>query len=274
MSPGPRIHAGLALALLVSANPLAEAASYTIGRARIAGGGSAGTGGHYALVGTTGQTEAAPPRATGRHAVSGGFWANPAATAHVVGNQAAVTGPDSVERRRSVSATAKIPLAVLVGNDADADGDPLIVLSVHDALPSGASVRVSGPWVVYTAPSANSGTGSFRYTVSDGPGGHQSEGTVSITDVDAEPQVPAPNVVSVHRDASGFVATFLGVPGLWYRVQYTTDAAPPYVWRDFQPAAIHQAASQGVLGSITFIDANTTDPIRLYRCIPTPSPTF
>ena len=47
---------------------------------------------------------------------------------------------------------------------------PLIITAVGNAQPAGATVMLSGSFVVYSVPAADAGDGSFEYTVSDGPG--------------------------------------------------------------------------------------------------------
>ena len=67
--------------------------------------------------------------------------------------------------------------AALLGNDTDADGDPLTILSVQSA--ANGTVALIGGNIVFTPASNYSGPASFTYTISDGRGG-TSTATVSV----------------------------------------------------------------------------------------------
>lgn len=75
--------------------------------------------------------------------------------------------------------TENVPVIInVIANDTDVDGDRLVISNVSDAV--GGSVEIIGGGVRFT-PSRNfRGTGSFRYTISDGNGG-TAVGSVTIT---------------------------------------------------------------------------------------------
>lgn len=252
---------GAGLALLS-----ADAAAFTVSRARVAGGGGAGTGGTFILNGTAGQADAHEVRTIGGFNVVGGLWARPRLA---VSNRLPVAGSDLVIRL-SDSLLAKVPVATLLGNDVDPDGDPLSLLAVTEALPAGASVVVVGPWVIYTAPAVDAGAGSFRYTLSDGPGGHTADGFVLVSVTSAPEPGGAPNPVAVTSSGDSFSVSFLGVPGYRYRVQFSTSVSAPYVWQDFHPAAVYTAPDTGTVGVFRHTDSEPSGPLRLYRAVPEP----
>lgn len=160
---------------------------------------------------------------------------------------------------------AKVATSVLLANDSDPDGDTLSLTAVGNAQPAGATVTVSGAWVIYTAPAAGAGNGSFEYTLSDGPGGHAVTGLVTV--VSSVPGGGGPNAATLELRGSDVVVTFVGVPGRAYRVQYATDLTPPAVWQEFGPPAVSTAAPNGVFG---YVDVAPAGPQRFYRAVTHP----
>lgn len=252
---------GVSLALLS-----AQAATYTVSQAKVAGGGGSGSGGAFSLHGTAGQADAHAARNSGAFALAGGLWARPRLA---VANRLPVAGTDLVVRLDD-ALFSKIPVATLLGNDVDPDGDALSLTGVADALPAGASVVLIGPWVIYTAPTVDAGAGSFTYTLSDGPGGHSATGFVTVSVAAAPEPEGAPNPVAVSATGHDFSVSFLGVPGYRYRVQFSSDVAAPYTWRDFEPPAVYTAPESGAAGVFRHTDPNPPDALRLYRAVPEP----
>ncbi len=189
---------------------------------------------------------------------------------YLAANVAPVAGPDAITRLNT-AVLAKVPLSVLLANDSDTDLDPLSITAVGNATQTGpgtATVVIAGGFAVYTASAADAGNGSFDYTLSDGMGGHTVTGTVTVT----ETTVPGtgdgtPNALDIVPDGSDFVVTFIGVPGLSYEVQYTTDGGPPRLWQSFDPPAIYPAADNGVF---LHTDLNPPGPLRFYRAVLAP----
>ena len=180
-------------------------------------------------------------------------------------NAAPVAGADGLNRPNTTT-VAKVLKSVLLANDSDADGDPLTLTAVGNALPAGATVTLAGNFVVYTAPANNAGNGSFTYTLS--AGAHSVTGTVTVTETSTSGGGGGtPNYLTLVPSGNDFVVTFLGVPGGSFRVQYTTSTAPPYVWNEFAPPAIYTAAPNGVF---THTDVNPPGPVRFYRAVSNP----
>lgn len=252
---------GVGLALLS-----AQATTYTVSQAKVAGGGGTGAGGQFTVHGTAGQSDAHPARNSGAFTLTGGLWARPRFAGV---NRVPVAGSDLVVRLDD-ALFAKIPAATLLGNDVDPDGDPLSLTGVADALPAGASVVTIGPWVIYTAAAVDAGAGSFTYTLSDGPGGHSAKGFVTVSVATAPEPEGAPNPVAVSTTGHDFSVSFLGVPGYRYRVQFSSDVASPYTWREFEPPAVYTAPETGAAGVFSHTDPNPPDALRLYRAVPEP----
>jgi Ca2+-binding RTX toxin-like protein len=60
-----------------------------------------------------------------------------------------------------------VPVASLITNDSDVDGNALSIVSVNNAVGGTVSLNTQGQ-IVYTATTGFAGTGSFTYTLSDG----------------------------------------------------------------------------------------------------------
>lgn len=179
-------------------------------------------------------------------------------------NAPPLVGPDDVERPATAH-VAKVLQSTLLANDSDPEGNPLIITAVGNAQPAGATVVLSGSFVVYTVLAADAGDGSFDYTVSDGPGGATATGLVTVHQVD--PTGSGPNSARVVKTGVNYEITFIGVPGRTYRVQYATDLTPPVGWNDFSTPVILTAPVSGV---ITYTDLNPPDPVRVYRAVLNP----
>ena len=182
-------------------------------------------------------------------------------------NKAPVPGPDTLNRSQG-GRVAKILISTLLANDTDADGDTLSLDSVRNALPTGSTVEIMEPYVVYTVPAGTVGSGSFEYMVSDGLGGHLVAGTASVTESAAVGQDDPALPIDAKVEGVDMLFTWLGVPRRNYKVQYTTSTAPPYVWVDFSPAAVYTAARTNVLGVFQHRDVAPSESMRLYRALP------
>ncbi len=182
-------------------------------------------------------------------------------------NAPPIANPDSFTRPNTET-IAKIRLSALLSNDSDPDGDALSVLSVGNATPAGASVSIVGGWAVYVAPSKQAGNGQFSYTLWDGIGGHEVTTTVVVQEIGPDTSNAGAQPVFIGAEGADFRLKFVGVPGRMYRIQYATESAPPYLWREFVPAAIYQG-SQGIdAGFFEHLDVNPPQSLRLYRAIP------
>jgi CSLREA domain-containing protein len=168
---------------------------------------------------------------------------------------------DSLDREAG-SRVAKVLRSQLLANDFHQEGRSLSVVSVGSALPSGASVGISGNFVVYTAPSSDAGSGSFTYTVSDGV--LTSTTTVTVAATGSTAVAEAPNAARLTASGADIQVRFLGVPGRTYGVQYTANTSPPYTWNEM-PVPVNLVAPPS--GVLTFTDVNPLDPVRLYRVI-------
>ena len=155
-----------------------------------------------------------------------------------------------------------VPLTTLMANDHDPASRTLSITAVGNAKPAGATVVILEGFALYSVPSDTAGDGSFNYTLSNGT--LTAIGTVTITQTSATTVPSGPTSVSINAVGADFVLKFLGVPGLTYRIQYTTNPSSLYTWNEFSPPAVVNAPANGVF---SFTDVAPTDSLRLYRTV-------
>ena len=182
-------------------------------------------------------------------------------------NKAPVLGADSLTRVTG-DRVVKVKASTLLANDTDSDGDALTIDSVSAAQPEGATVGISGAFIVYSVPPGTTGGGRFSYTVSDGLGGHRVTGTVTVVEAVGSTTSDSAVPQSVAADGRDTILKWLGVPRRLYRVQYTTSIGAPFSWRDFNPPVELAAARSNVVGLFTHRDVNPPEASRLYRAVP------
>lgn len=136
----------------------------------------------------------------------------------------------------------------LLGNDSDADGDTLAVIS---ATASGGSASVSSGNVNYTAP--GSGTSdTIAYTVSDGRGG---TATASVNVTLASPAGAGFNQLTPVPLGNGDLQlSFLGIPGTNYVLEITHELPPSGVW------VVLQTKPAGANGALIFTNTPSLAP--------------
>jgi hypothetical protein len=124
-------------------------------------------------------------------------------------NHAPIAVNDSYDTIRNLPLT--LPVANLLTNDVDVDGDALTVTAVSNPGAAGGTVNWTNSLIVYTPPPGFTGTDVFTYSVSDGHGGTAS-GSVTI-------HVWPFEVVSITPLAgSGVSLQFAGIPLRTYTV--------------------------------------------------------
>ena len=158
----------------------------------------------------------------------------------------------------SVNTAATIPLAKLLHNDTDPDGDTLTITTVSPVSVNGGNVVLSESAAIYTPPLNFTGADSFSYSISDGRGGSATT-NVHLAVVSGSSQ----NIVgAVHDAGAGTVTvTFAGIPGYTYRVQYATSLIPPVTWQDISTNAVPPG------GLFQFVDTVGETTNRFYRTV-------
>lgn len=127
-------------------------------------------------------------------------------------NAAPVAGLDTSVR--PPSGEVRVPVATLLQNDSDPDGDEFDFAGVRAVLPEGATARVEDGVLIY-APSANAGNvmGEVQYAVRD-QYGKTGVGRVLLPVQGGTVQVPWLQLLTIRVPAPGEVeAEFLGIPG-------------------------------------------------------------
>jgi hypothetical protein len=171
-----------------------------------------------------------------------------------IANSPPVASPATYTRAAGVS--LKINIANLLSTStSDPEGDVRTLQSVGPSV-QGASISISGAWILYNP--ANGNNDSFSYTISDGQG-NTATGTISVMRVN-------PVGASVNFALNGLgqpTMQFAGIPGYPYTIQRSPDLD---VW-----TGIHtlNAPANGVF---TFTDLDPLPGNAFYRMSYTPAP--
>lgn len=118
-------------------------------------------------------------------------------------NDAPIAFPDTAPAREDVAAV--IPMADLLANDYDADGDTPMVIAVADAAHG--SVAIVGTDVVFTPDAEYSGPASFAYTISDGSEESTSSVAITVAVVDDAPVVADATLATTMNRGASFTLT-------------------------------------------------------------------
>jgi hypothetical protein len=171
-------------------------------------------------------------------------------------NTPPVAGADTLGR--SPAAGTKVALATLLANDYDADGDPIVLITLDTNSTYGGVLSQSNGWVYYTPPVGFTNDDAFAYTIGDGRGA-SATGTVSVlvfSDI-----LPSPNLAIVGLGDGAYLVQFDGIPGATYRIEYTETMAVP----DWQ--LVGEALADDA-GQFQFIDRPPSgQPGRFYRSV-------
>lgn len=134
--------------------------------------------------------------------------------------------PDQIPRYLPYG--AKVQTATLIGNDSDADGDPISFLSFAPTSANGGVLTRHGNWISYGAPAGFTNDDSFTYTISDGRG----QPVVGIVNIGVETNsLPSPNLRVTDLGNGSYRIRFDGVPDLAYRIEFT-DGLNPAEWQE------------------------------------------
>jgi Ca2+-binding RTX toxin-like protein len=131
-------------------------------------------------------------------------------------NDAPVANADAVSTAEDTALT--IPVATLLGNDTDVDGDTLSMTSVQGAV--NGTVSLVGGNVLFIPAANYNGPASFTYTVSDG-NGSTSTVTVNVT-VSPVNDAPVVSVAIPDQTAQDGAAFTVGVAGNFSDVEGDT----------------------------------------------------
>jgi hypothetical protein len=119
------------------------------------------------------------------------------------------------------------PLATLLTNDTDADGDTLTLLSLGAGSP-GSSVTVNNNLIRYWPQFGSTIADQFTYQVSDNHGG-AATGMVSVVVI---PDPAGEDLLNISaQPGRDFRVQLSGIAGFTYTVQYSDTLAPP-IWQN------------------------------------------
>jgi hypothetical protein len=159
-----------------------------------------------------------------------------------------------VTLQRYASQGAKVPLATLLGTDAD--GDELTLSELDAISANGASVSLDQDWIVYLPTTESSDSDLFNYSVVDGRGGISS-GVVTVL---VKPDTAASLVLSIQRIQDGlFNLYFDGMPGLSYVLEVSEELNKDW-------AALGAMSPDG-FGTFEFHDDSEEGQTRFYRVV-------
>jgi hypothetical protein len=145
--------------------------------------------------------------------VSDGQLSNVTTFELTVTNTAPVAGGDEISTK---AGTIVIPLATLLANDRDEDGDQLVIVSVSSPSALGRNVILSNEQIIYEG-SYSSGEDSFIYTIEDSS--HERSSAEVLLTLKSEPKIASVAV------AEGEVTLNLaGEPDRMFSVWSSTDA--------------------------------------------------
>jgi hypothetical protein len=170
-------------------------------------------------------------------------------------NDAPVANSDVLTRWMSQGVMA--PVANLLTNDTDVDGDTLTLLSLGASSP-GLSLTLSNNFVRYWPQFGSTNADQFTYQVSDNHGG-AATGLVNVVVIPDPAGVDLLNITA--QPGPDFRVQLSGIPGFTYTVQYSDTLTPP-TWQNLGVVTANE------LGQVEITDppvpGNTT---RYYRAV-------
>lgn len=209
------------------------AAPLSLDSSVFSGGGGRSGSARFSVTGSIGQPVAVQESGpAGNFEGRAGFWSQVQRWL----NAPPVPAADSVSRRPGEG--AHFLLSHLLGNDADADFDPLSFAGFEPLSANGGSVLREGPWLIYQPPAGGDphAGDTVTYYVTDGLAGPVA-GLVQIVQfvpTDAGP----PNALAIAADPGPPAAVrvrFQGIAGRSYRVQVAAGVNGP--WNDLGTVA-------------------------------------
>ena len=169
-------------------------------------------------------------------------------------NTPPVAAADTIERWPDSG--VKVAVTTLLGNDTDADGDAISLVSVSPTSDHDGSVSLSNGWVFYQPPAGFTNADAFTYTISDGRGDPVT-GQVNVDIIPSE--MPSPNLTISDLGSGSFLIQGDGIPGRTYRIQYTENVNLTD-WHDLGSSTADE------FGTFQYTDSNVS-AARWYRSV-------
>ena len=170
-------------------------------------------------------------------------------------NDAPVAATDGLARFMSQGITA--PVAALITNDTDVEGNAISLVSVLGATPPGSSVNQSSNSITYWPPFGNTNTGTFSYAINDGQGG----AATGVVTVAVMPDPAGVDQLGIALGTPPNVSVQLsGIPDFTYTVQFSDSLTPPN-WQNLTNATANGS------GLMQVFDTNDGATNRFYRAV-------
>jgi len=171
-------------------------------------------------------------------------------------NTPPLAGVDTIER--GLTNGTKVLVTALLGNDSDADGDTISIVSFDVASTNGAVITRAGDWIHYAPAARLTLADSFGYTIADSRG-VTTRGTVLV--VVRNDGLPSQNLAITDRGDGSYLIRFDGIPGITYRIERNEDLDNP-LWVQLG------SATADAFGVFQFIDTPPIgSPRRYYRSV-------
>jgi hypothetical protein len=176
-------------------------------------------------------------------------------------NRSPVAGTDSFAT--PTNTPASLPIAKLLLNDSDPDGDNLAIISVSNPSSQGGTVSLGSGVVNYTPPAGFAGIDTFSYFVTDGHGGGAT-GFVAAS-VGNGGAVSLNIVFGPMVLAGNFVVNFAGIPGLTYTIEAASAINGP--WTKVGNLTAPTVDTGNGVGVFQFVEPVGGNGSRFYRTV-------
>lgn len=158
-----------------------------------------------------------------------------------------------------MNTAAVIPVASLLANASDLDGDVLVVSSAGPSSTMGGAAGTGSGSVTYAPPNDHVGADSFIAVIQDGRGGSVN-GTVQVSVIGGE--LPTEHGAAIGRRADGKVdLAFRGQAGVQYNIRRSLTLAD----ESWEVVATVRAGDDGV---IPFVDPDPPEGRAFYQIVP------
>ena len=169
-------------------------------------------------------------------------------------NTPPLAGPNTIER--DPTGGVKVSVASLLGNDTDADFDPLSFAGANALSANGGTVVSNSGWIFYTPAAGFTNTDTFSYTNRDNFGAF----AIGIVTVNVRTENgPSPNLTISALEDGSYRIRGDGIPDRVYRIEFSTQN-PSTNW---QSLGLAPADEYGVF----ILNDTNGSPQRFYRSV-------
>ena len=163
-----------------------------------------------------------------------------------VTNTPPIAKNDTLERTHG---TFTVPVAAILSNDSDPDGDAVTILAVTSPTAQGGSITLLSGSAIYVPPQGLLVNDQFTYTIKDSSG-DTARATVTLT------PPGAPRFTAIEKSSSGVLLRFSGLPGETFLITASSDTQQ---WNLLAEVVTDST------GKAQFEDSNSGAMLRFYR---------